>query len=124
MTPDFPLTTAEAAEYLGVKRSSVNYHVRAKNLTPAIKSGVRFFAKEDLDHFAANRRPQGSQYTTPDPSGQTYTLVEVMAVLGVNRQRVQALDKRLGWRESRGRYNKVKVDLYKAGRDGQEFANV
>lgn len=116
---EFPLTTAEAAEYLGVKTYTINYHVRAKNLSPALKSGVRFFAQEDLDHFAANHRPQGSQYTTPDPDGQTYTLTEVMAVLGVNRQRAQALNQRLGWRVARGRYDKVKVDLYKAERDGQ-----
>jgi hypothetical protein len=53
-------STEEAAAYLGISVAALKYHVHiGKNLTPEKVGNSLVFTRPQLDHFLANKRPQG-----------------------------------------------------------------
>ena len=69
MTDQTLFSTAEAADYVGISRQGLKYHVHvAGNLTPDAKVGhALVFTRETLDRFLARRRPPGRPPQTEDP---------------------------------------------------------
>lgn len=52
-------STADAAEYLGIKVPSVKYHVRKGHLVPIMMGHSWLFMKDELDRFASIPRKTG-----------------------------------------------------------------
>lgn len=63
------LTTAQAAERLGINQKTVGYHIRAGHL-PAVRSGARYFRLRETDVDADKaRRDAFAPMRQPQPCG-------------------------------------------------------